>query len=251
MQIVVDGLLIHYELPGLAKGKLILLLHGYGDSSRGFATLHQQLSQDHSVLSLDLPGFGASQPPKEVWDLDNYGDFLRSFFTKLELPQPDTVIGHSNGGALAIRAIATGKLNPKKLVLIASAGIRNNQKFKRFILKIIAKTGNIATVWMPGRYRQALRKRLYGVAGSDQDVVPELKETFRKIVRQDVQKDARQLNVDTLLIYGRNDRAVPLADGKLYNQLIKNSRLEVLDAGHFVHADRPDEVYKLIEGFLA
>ena len=81
MQIVIDELLAHYEIVG--KGKLVLLLHGWGDSSKGFRELAKELSNKHQVLSVDLPGFGESQAPKAVWDLDNYAEFIRRYLSSL------------------------------------------------------------------------------------------------------------------------------------------------------------------------
>lgn len=249
MQAVVEDLLTSYQLVG--KGKLVLVLHGWGDSSKGLDGLSSSLAKQHQVLSLDLPGFGATQAPKSPWNLDNYADFVAKLLTKLELGQPYAVIGHSNGGALAIRAVNIGQLQPQKLILLAASGVRSGNKIKRFVLKILAKTGNVATLWMPERYRRALRKSLYGVARSDVDVVPALKETFKLTVRQDVQKDAAKLELPTLLVYAAKDRAVPLTDGQLYKRLIKGSRLEVIDdAEHFVHLDQPERVTHLIEEFL-
>jgi len=249
MQIVVDKLLTQYELSG--KGKLVLLLHGWGDDHRTFNGLRAKLATKYQALALDLPGFGGTQRPDGVWDLDDYARFVKRTLTKLELDQPYAVIGHSNGGALAIRAFSLGLLKPRKLVLLAAAGVRTNNRAKRFFIKLVAKTGDVATIWLPERYRQNLRKSLYGVAGSDVLVVPELEDTFKKTVRQDVQADAVVIDVPTLLIYAADDDAIPLADGRQYHSLIKNSRLEVLaDAGHFVHHDQPEPVAKLVEEFL-
>ncbi len=249
MQIVVDKLLANYELSG--KGRLVLLLHGWGDSSVGLRDLQSKLAKSYRVLVIDLPGFGSSQAPKAVWDLDDYAHFLRALLDKLGLKQPYALIGHSNGGALAIRAVSLQILKPKKLILLAASGIRNDQKVKRLVLKIIAKTGDIATIWMPERYRRALRKSLYGVAGSDMLVMPGLKETFKKTVRQDVQSDAANITIPTLLIYAANDRAVPPNHGHRYQKLIKNSHLEVVSKSeHFLHLDQPDRVEQLIEEFL-
>jgi pimeloyl-ACP methyl ester carboxylesterase len=120
------------------------------------------------------------------------------------------------------------------------------------LLKIIAKTGNLATLGMPERYRRALRKSLYGAAGSDILVVPALEETFKKTVRQDVQTDAAAIDLPTLLIFAADDREIPVTDGKQYQNLIKNSRLEIMNqAGHFVHIDQPERVTTLIKEFLA
>jgi len=249
VNVIVDQLMTNYQLSG--KGRLVLLLHGWGDSLATWKDLQKELTEFFQVLALDLPGFGNTETPKEVWDLDNYASFVAGLLTKLGFNQPYAVIGHSNGGALAIRAASLGKLQPKKMVLLASAGVRTNNRIKRFILKIIAKTGNAATFWLPERYRRALRKSLYGVAGSDMLMVPQLQDTFKKTVRQDVQGDAAAISVPTLLIYADGDDAVPLADGKQYQSLIKSSKLEVIArAGHFIHQDQPEQVYHLIKEFL-
>lgn len=248
MNIVVSDLLIRYEIDG--SGKPVVLLHGWGDSLRGLDGLQKQLSKTYKVVSLDLPGFGASQAPPAVWNLDNYGALLKEFLEKIDV-KPYAIIGHSNGGALAIRAIALGLVKPQKLILLAAAGIRARNSTRRLALKVIAKTGNVATLWLPRQTRSKLRRKLYGVAGSDMLVVEHLQETFKATVRQDVKADAAKLDLPTLLIYADNDRAVPVADGLTYKRLIKNSRLEIINgAGHFVHLDKPQEVTTLIEDFL-
>lgn len=249
MNVVVNNLLVNYNLSG--KGKLVLLLHGWGDSATGMRNLAAELSKKYQVLVPDLPGFGSTQKPNGAWDLDDYANFIDSLLKKLDLKQPIVVIGHSNGGALAIRSIGLKKLSPQKLVLLAASGVRTNNPAKRWIFKIIAKTGNIATIWLPERYRQSLRKSLYGASGSDMLAVPELEETFKKSVRQDVQADAVVIDVPTLLIYAKNDEDIPIEDGRQYKDIIKNSRLEIIEnAGHFVHQDQPDTVNKLILEFL-
>jgi len=249
MQIIVDELLTQYELAG--KGRLVVLLHGWGDDSRTFSGLQKELAVQYKVLSLDLPGFGATQAPKDVWDLDNYAGFVKHVLDKLNLGQLYAIVGHSNGGAIAIRGVSLGVLEPQKLVLLAAAGIRSPGGGQRLALRIIAKTGNAATIWLPERYRQALRKSLYGAAGSDMLAVPQLQETFKKSVRQDVQADAAKITLPTLLVYAANDRALPLSDGERYHALIKGSRLEVIaNAGHFVHHDQPAKIRQLIEEFL-
>ncbi len=249
MQIVVNELLTQYELSG--KGKLVVILHGWGDNSKGVANLQNEIVKTNQVLVLDLPGFGATQAPKEIWGLDNYAGFVDAVIKKLGLKQAYAIIGHSNGGALAIRATARGILKPEKLLLIAASGIRNGGGPRRLALKTAAKIGNAVTLWMPQGYRQALRKRLYRAAGSDMLIVPELQETFKKTVSQDVQEDAASVTVPTLLIYGEKDKATPVSYGRTYETLIKDSHLEVIaGAGHFVHLDQPEQTLKLIKEFL-
>jgi pimeloyl-ACP methyl ester carboxylesterase len=250
MQLVVDTLLTNCELSG--KGDLIVLLHGWGDSALGFKDMQAELSKHYKTLAIDLPGFGSSEAPKEVWDLDNYAQFTADVIKKLEFKQPYALIGHSNGGAVAIKAVSLGLIAPRRLILIAASGIRKPLRARRLLLAIVAKTGNLATLWMPNRYREALRKSLYHAAGSDMLVTPELEETFKKTVRQDVTLDARKIVVPTLLIYAQRDPAVPSGSGERYAELMENAKLEVIEgAGHFVHHDQPEQVLKIIRGFLS
>jgi pimeloyl-ACP methyl ester carboxylesterase len=250
MQVIVDGLLTTYEVTG--SGKLIVLLHGWADSHQGFKDLQQELSKKYKVLSLDLPGFGNTQRPKIPWNLDNYAHFVHDVIDKLDYEKLYAIVGHSNGGGIAIRAVGEQILSPERLVLLAPAGIRSGNSIRKSTLKAIAKTGKVATLWMPYSYRKKLRSRLYGVVGSDMLIVPEMQETFKRTVSQDIQADARNLKIPTLLIFAENDRAVPLSNGQRLRSLIPYAKLEVLSqAGHFVHLEQPEKVRNLIEEFLA
>ena len=248
MQVIIDNLAVNYELTG--KGKTIVLLHGWGDDLTTFKQLVNSLSENYQLLMPDLPGFGLSQAPKEPWNLDNYAELVNKLLSKLDL-KPYAIIGHSNGGAVAIRGLSMGLLKADKLVLIASAGIRNSQPLKRQLTKSVAKIGKATTFWLPSNTRQNLRKKLYGTIGSDLLVVPELAETFKLTVAQDTQADASQLKLPTLIINADKDPAIPLSDGKLFNDLIKGSNFKVINANsHFIHQVETSEVAKLISEFL-
>lgn len=249
MQAVVNNLLTNYQLQG--KGKLVLLLHGWGDGSEGSQALQAELAKSYTVLAPDLPGFGKTQVPIEPWDLDNYAQFIAELLNKLQLQQPYAVIGHSNGGAIAVRAISVKLLQPQKLVLLASAGIRDSGSARRGLLHVLAKTGNLATIGLPERYRRSLRQQLYKRAGSDMLVVEGMEATFKKTIRQDIQADAKSVTQPTLLIFGNHDPAVPPFAGERFKSLIKNASLQMIDAGHFVHLDQPQQTIKLIQDFLA
>lgn len=250
MQIVVQGLLTHYECQG--SGKAVLLLHGWADSLDTFKLLVAVLSKSQKVISVDLPGFGQSQTPKSAWKLDNYSEFLKDFLYKLNILDIYCIIGHSNGGALAIRALVTEQITADKLVLIAASGVRNSDDLKRKALQAVTKTGKVMTFWLPVSSKQKLQKRLYGAIGSDMLIAPHMQETFRQIVRQDIQTDASSLAIPTLLIYGDQDKATPLKSiGQKLHTLIKYSRLEIIpNAAHFVHQTDSGQVNRLIAEFL-
>lgn len=249
MQVIVDSLLTHYETHG--KGKLVLLLHGWGDTAAGLRGLQTELAKKHKVIALDLPGFGGSQAPETAWGLDDYAYFVDHFLAKIEAKKLKAILGHSNGGAIAIRGMARGWLSADKLVLLASAGIRGEYKGRVKALRMITKAGKALTAPLPKSVKEKLRGKVYKTVGSDMLVAEHLQETFKKVVTDDVRVDALHLTLPTLIVYGDKDESTPLRYGKMFHEAIKGSQLEVIaGAGHFVHTDEPEKVTKAIKGFL-
>jgi pimeloyl-ACP methyl ester carboxylesterase len=249
MQVIVDSLLTVYEKAG--TGPTILLLHGWGDTHTTFGALTRDLATSYTIILLDLPGFGGSQAPSEAWGLDDFADFVSKFLAKIDSQDVFAVVGHSNGGAIAIRGLATKKWATKKLVLLASAGIRDVYKGRKKALRLAAKAAKAATYPLPKSLQTKLKKGAYRTIGSDLFVAEHLQETFKRIVTADVQKDAANLKLPTLIVYGAKDTATPPAYGERYHRAIAGSRFEVLEGvGHFVHHDEPAKVSALIREFL-
>jgi len=248
MQLVVDSLLTHYKRSG--KGKVILLLHGWGDNLVGLKRLQAFLSRNYDVISLDLPGFGNTEPPAEPWGLDNYGLFIRNFLNKLEVT-PYAIIGHSNGGAISIKAVSKGYLRTEKLILLASSGIRNQYKGRKKALRLMAKAGKLTTMPLPKAIRYRLRRHAYKTIGSDMFVAEHLQDSFKKIVSDDVQEEAKRIRIPTLLIYGDRDEQTPLKYGETFHRLIPESKLEIVpNTGHFLLQEQPVVIERLIEEFI-
>lgn len=249
MQVIVDSLLTHYEVHG--KGKTVLLLHGWGDSAAGMQKLQAALAKKHKVIAVDLPGFGASQAPDAVWGLDDFAYFVANFLGKIDAGKLKAILGHSNGGAIAVRGMARGWLSSDKLILLASAGIRGEYKGRVKALRMITKAGKALTAPLPKPIKEHLRKKFYTSVGSDMLVAEHLQETFKKVVTDDVRVDALHVSLPTLLVYGDQDEATPIRYGKMFHEAIKGSVLEIVPgASHFVHIDQQDTVVKLIERFL-
>jgi pimeloyl-ACP methyl ester carboxylesterase len=249
MQVVVDGLAINYQKEG--QGNTLLLIHGWNDNSNGLKILRNELKKHYQVITPDLPGFGASEAPRQDWGLTEYVNFLVNFLSKVTVNRPYALIGHSNGGAIAIKAISAGSLNPEKLILLSSAGIRGKHKGKMTAIKLTTKAGKLILSPLPKSLKLKARKKLYHQIGSDMLVAEHMSGSFKKIVSEDIQSDAAKLDLPTLLIYGEEDNQTPIAYGELFHQLIDHSTFEVIaDSGHFVHLDSPKVVVNLIEDYL-
>ena len=247
MQVVVDSLLTNYTRMG--SGKTVVVLHGWGDNIAGIAPFLKGLSASYDVVAMDVPGFGGTQAPETSWGLDEYAGFLESFIKKLNI-KPYAIIGHSNGGAIAIRAIAHG-LQTNKLVLLASAGIRGENKRTIGAARVIAKIGKVIAKPLPQKTQRKLRTTVYSTLGSDMLVAEHMQETFKRIVADDVREDAAKITQPTLLIYGQNDVSTPVQIGMTLQAAIPKSKIEIIpNVGHMLPTDATDTILSMIREFV-
>lgn len=250
MKVIVKNLALEYDDRG--SGPVMLLLHGWQDDLHTFDPIVPLLAPSWRIVRLDLPGFGKSEAPGRAWELDQYVSAVAEFIDKLDL-HVEVLVGHSFGGRITIKGLGTGSLHAKKAVLIASAGVAKRNSPRRRFFMLIAKAGKMFTLIPPLRFvREELRKMLYKSTGSDYLKAGPLKDTFLKVVEEDLTSTARTVSVPTLLIWGDADTETPLSEGKLLSNLIRVSSLEVFGgAGHFVHLEKPGEVAQAITHFVA
>lgn len=246
MQVVVHKLICDYAVIGSGK-KTMLCLHGWAADKTSFYALANQLSEDWTIIVPDLPGFGKSEAPSEPWQLADFADFIADFIAKLHV-KIDAVVGHSNGGAIAIYGLSQKSFTTRRLVLIASSGVRGDQNIRKQALKLLAKPAKFAIKAAPASTQRRIKQRLYSAIGSDFMVAEHMQETFKNVVSSDVVENARQLSVSTLLIYGDQDTSTPIAHAKTLHHAIKHSQLKIIEgATHFVHQEQPAEVAGLIK----
>lgn len=250
MQVIVDHILTSYKKYGSGQ-KVILFLHGWGDSIKSFELLNDFPADKYTSIYLDLPGFGGSARPPLSWGLPEYGRFVGNFLQKIDV-KPYAVVGHSNGGAIAIFSTSSKIIEPKRLVLIGSSGIRSTASAKKMIYKILAKIAKFLIRVLPKHIQDRIKKRLYTKIGSDYMVAEELQDIFKRVVSYDVLKNAAQIKIPSLLIYGSDDYVTPVWQAKKLAGAVKGSKLEIIEgAEHFPHKDQPETVKKLMEEFLA
>jgi len=250
MNIVVNGHLLEFSDQG--KGKVIVLLHGWGPNSTTFKELSALLVKKYRVITLDFPGFGGSPRPTTDWTVGDYADCVAGFLKKLDLPVY-AFIGHSFGGRVIIKGTATGVLNAEKIVLIGSAGVKTARSVKTHLITAAAKTGKAVTS-LPGlrQLRTKLRQQLYESIGStDYMNAGDMKQTFLNTINEDLLPLVPKVNQPALLIWGENDDATPVRQAKQINDALPHGELVVIPgAGHFVYLEKLPEVYKELERFL-
>ena len=249
MKCIVNNLAVEYDDHG--SGDAILMLHGWKDSLRSFDGIAPALSESFRVIRIDLPGFGGSDAPPKDWTLDDYVAFVKDFLIKLNI-KPSVYVGHSFGGRIIIRGIATGVLGAQKLVLISSAGVARRKTFKNYIFAIVAKIGRAAAAVPPiSFWKQKIRRKLYESIGSDYFRAGALRGTFLNIINMDLAEDAKKISLPTLIIWGNMDNTTPFIEGEKLHSLIRNSTLRVIpEAGHFIHQEVSPEVSGIIRAFI-
>ena len=163
MKIIVNNLAVEYQDEG--SGPVMLFLHGWRQSFHTFDALLPFLTPSFRVIRLGLPGFGGSELPREAWGTGKYARFVGDFCQKIGI-EPEILVGHSFGGRIIIKGVHDGIFRPRKIVLIASAGLAAYRTFKAKLFLVASKVGKVAFFFLPRAARESLRSKLYGVAGS-------------------------------------------------------------------------------------
>jgi pimeloyl-ACP methyl ester carboxylesterase len=233
------------------SGVPILILHGWGATIETVVSIFGALRSTAPVYALDLPGFGETEMPPGAWGVADYQGFVAAFMDALELG-PASVVAHSNGGRIAIRMAATEPHRIAKLVLVDSAGIRPKRGITYYRKVSMAKAGKHAARRL-GSVGERLQRRLVAhAASSDYAAAGALRPTFVKLVNEDLSGMLRQIGAPTLLIWGSEDTATPVSDGRLMEHSIPDAGLVVLDgAGHYSYLDQPERFQTILRHFLA
>lgn len=246
----IDGLRVRHMREG--SGAPVVVLHGWGASIETVVSIVRALQGIAEVHALDLPGFGESQAPREPWGVDDYRRFLGSFMDAVGIAQPAALIGHSNGGRVAIAMAAAEPQRVSRMILVDSAGIRPKRGFTYYRKVSMAKVGKHAArrLGAPGR---RLRDALVGRAASADYAAapPEMRATFVRLVNADLRDLLPQVRVPTLLIWGQQDTATPVSDAQLMERLIPDAGLVLFEgAGHYSYLDQPARFATIARHFL-
>jgi pimeloyl-ACP methyl ester carboxylesterase len=248
MQCIVDDRIVGYDVEG--KGKTVLLLHGWGANRSTLKSVAQKLSKDYKVLLVDVPGFGESARPESAWGVGDYAEWVIRFLHKIQADTLYGLIGHSNGGAIAIK-LTSGGFPLQRLILLGASGIRKKDSGRKLLYKAVAKTGKVATLALPKKVKLKVRDRWYRQIGSELYHAPGMESTFKKVTAEDLLLESAMISCPTLLIYGSQDEATPPLFGRMFHESIEGSRLDIIEgAGHYTFIDKPDEVMERIVGFL-
>jgi len=246
-KILVKEIETNYKIGG--GGENFLILHGWNGSSDSWRKIIEILGIKYKVICPDFPGFGKTETPKIPWSLNDFVEWLKEFTEKLNLKE-FFLLGHSFGGRVAIRFSISHPEKVKKLILVSSAGIRQEWGLKEKIIFQISKIGNAIFSKNPFfRFKDGARNFFYRIARIKDYSKAKgmMKETMKKIVEEDLLPELSKIQNETLIIWGEKDKIVPLKYAFLFKEKIKNSKLEILPKiGHSPHLEDPEKLAEVL-----
>lgn len=233
---------LNVEIVG--QGKPILFLHGWGGSTLSFSQTIKFLKKSYKCISIDFSGFGLSDEPNEIFDISDYAKEVIHIIKSLEINSCD-IISHSFGGRVALYLLAEYGKYFRKAILVAPAGIRPKRNIKYYI--------KIYTYKIKKKFARSKKslEKLQNCGSNDyRNLSPKMKEVFKKVVNFDMSEISKKIENNVLLIYGEGDSAVTFPMIKTLHKNITNSKILILDGGHFCYISENYTFCKIVKTFL-
>lgn len=262
------GIRWHVQIMG--RGPVVLLLHGTAASSHSWRALAPLLAKRHTVLAPDLPGHGFTQTPApQRLSLTGMAALVESLLRTLKL-DPESVVGHSAGAAIAARMCLDGAMAPRSLIsingaLLPLAGLPGWVYSP--IARLLARGGFWASLMARGAAERRAVARLIERTGSK--IEPRGIDLYHRLLRTKrhttaalgmmahwdlvpLRRELSGLRPDLLLVAGENDLMIPPGQAERLGRVLPAARLRHLaGCGHLLHEERPEETAALIEAHMA
>jgi len=249
----VAGVAVHTWVGG--QGAPLLVLHGAG-GNRGFTRAMRKLAERYTVWAPTHPGFGASGEAEWMDGVDDLARFYLWFIDAAKLGRPH-LLGHSLGGWTAAEMAAMSPGSIDRLVLVAAVGLKPEVGEILDVFYYTPQQLRDLTVHDPKSVPEW--EELYGQAPTppEQEIALRNREMTARLTWKPYMHNPRlahflpRVSNPTLIVWGREDRIVPLVCGEQYRKLIPGARLSVLEGcGHLPPIEQPDPYAKLVSDFL-
>ena len=210
------------------EGRDLVMLHGYLSNKESFTPQIEYFSKFYRVTVPDFPGMGGANALGCPFSVDDYTDWTEGFLKEQGIVNP-LVIAHSFGGRVAVKLLARGRVD--RAVLTGCAGIVRKRAL-RYKMKVRAY--RIVKKLAPKYAETHFGSTEY------RTLSPVMRESYKKIVNEDLREEAKTITRPVLFVCGSEDRETPLSSAQIYHACVKDSRLIVLErCGHFAHIENP------------
>lgn len=239
----VDGCKTHLRRGG--RGEPLLFLHG-ANGAPVVLPFMEKLAQRFDVLIPEHPGYGKSDEPEWLENIHDIAYFYLDFLKQLNLKNV-TVVGSSMGGWIAMEMAVRDTSRLKSLVLsspagIAAPGVRAADIF------LMAPEEMVRSLFVDQKLAEA---RL--AQPEDIDISLKNRHTTARLAWEPrlhdpyLPKWLHRIDVPVKILWGRQDRILPVAFVDVYRKLLPKAEISILEnCGHLPHAEKPDEFVEII-----
>ena len=244
------------------SGPALVLLHGLGGNWRNWSANIPALIRSHRVVALDLPGFGHSEPYTGAVTIERYVDTVVELLDRLGIERA-MFVGNSLGGLFTVETAARHPDRVAAAILVGAGGIplaRLRYRSARAAFNVIRRPRVRRAVTASKRARRLVARTLVhdptkiadgmvadtlnGLAAPGFDAAFDAGGRYNATVR------APEVACPTLVLWGREDRLLPVAMSAEYHRLIPDSRLIVWDAaGHCPMIEHPARFNDVVTAF--
>lgn len=253
----------------LGEGPPMLFVHGLSGCWQNWLEQLPAFAASRRVIAVDLPGFGESELPERDPSIPGYAVFLDRLCDRLGVAEPAVVVGNSMGGFVAAELAIAVPERVERLVLVSAAGISSDRVQRRPVLTT-ARAIALVTAWGASRHeafarRAGLRQAVlsFVVRHPERLPAPLAFELMRgsgrpgflpaldALLGYPLRDRLPQIACPTLIVWGEDDRVIPVNDAGRFERLIPGARKVVLpDTGHVAMLERPVVFNGLLQAFL-
>jgi pimeloyl-ACP methyl ester carboxylesterase len=258
------------------SGPALLLIHGVGDNSTTWNSVHAKLAQRFTVIAPDLLGHGESDKPRADYSLAAFANGMRDLLAALGIDRV-TLVGHSLGGGIAAQFAYQYPHMVERLVLVSSGGVTKDVSIALRMAALPMGSEALAALRLPG-VQPALQlagraaQTVFGSTKYGRDLPDGLRllgrladpaalSAFSRTLRAVV--DGRGQFVTMLdrshlmpsvpkqIIWGEDDIVIPVSHARIAHAAMPGSRLKIFEgSGHMPFRDHPDQFVEIIEQFI-
>jgi pimeloyl-ACP methyl ester carboxylesterase len=251
----------------------VVFIHGLSGSWQNWVENIPHFAQGHRVVAMDLPGFGHSEMPPEQISIPGYGRVVGDLLDQLGIERA-VVVGNSMGGFIAVELALQRPALVDRLVLVSSAGLTAEHQRDERALAVMRRTERFLifwTGWTASRSdqfarRPKLRRALMRFVAHRAEALsgPLIAEQVRgsgkpgfidaldALTNYPIRDRLGEISRPTLIVWGEEDRLVPVRDAYEFERLIPTSRAVVWpETGHVAMLERPAAFNALVDAFLA
>jgi pimeloyl-ACP methyl ester carboxylesterase len=260
---------VNYVEMGNGEGLDLVFVHGLSGAWQNWLEQLPHFARRHRVIALDMPGFGASPEPGWEITIERYGRLLHDFCRTIEVSDC-ALVGNSLGGFVCVEAAVRDPGWFEKLVLVSAAGISHARMRREpgemagrmavaaspLLLRFQKRGLRRARIryWafrMLFHYPHRIRKELIWEFFENGAGRPGFLPAIGSLLGYDILDRLEEIDVPTLIVWGRNDRIITPADAIEYGQRLRDSRTVIFDhTGHVPMAERPVRFNRVLETFL-